>query len=150
MTTSALKGLKERSFKPRYEAGIQTLSHIEGRYAIDTQGKESLVRRIKTVPVNSNAVTYGQRTQKGDARLIDTRKKETIALRDRIAAILPPAGMILGSITKLLTPEEKAMLKALKLETKEFLMLHDIFKAQGNKFYNQTNFNPDEKKRNLK
>jgi hypothetical protein len=58
VTTSALKGLKERSFKPRFEAGVQTMAQIEGRHVIDTTGKKSLLSRIQTVPATSTRVTY--------------------------------------------------------------------------------------------
>ena len=151
VTTSALKGLKERSFKPRYEAGIQTLDRIEGRFAIDAEGKKSLVSRIKTVPANSTTVVYGQQTQKGDARLIVARRAATIALRNRIAALMPPDGLPLQSITKKLTPEDKILLTAQKLETREFLELHEIFGKTNNRFYNKTTFNPVKiEKRDLK
>ena len=151
VTTSALKGLKERSFKPRYEAGIQTLDRIEGRFAIDAEGKKSLVSRIKTVPANSTTVVYGQQTQKGDARLIVARRAATIALRNRIAALMPPDGLPLQSITKKLTPEDKILLTAQKLETREFLELHEIFGKTNNRFYNKTTFNPVKiEKRELK
>ena len=142
MTTSALKGLKERSFKPRYEAGTQKMERIEGRYVIDTEGKKSLLGRIQTVPENSSKVTYKEHTQQGDERLIVSRRAETIALRDRIAAIMPAGGMALQSVTKNLTPGEKVLLKAQKLETREFLELHEIFGIANNKFHNKRNFNP--------
>jgi transposase InsO family protein len=142
VTTSALKGLKERSFKPRFEAGTQKLDRIEGRYAIDTQGKKSLVSRVLTVPANSTTIAYKDQTQQGDTRLITTRRAATIALRDRIAALMPPTGLSLQTITKKLTPEEKVLLRAQKLETREFLELHEIFGIANSKFHNKKNFNP--------
>jgi len=143
VTTSALKGLKERSFKPRFEAGIQKLDRIEGRYAIDTQGKKSMVSRVLPVPAASTAIRYRDQTQQGDTRLIATRRTATTALRDRIAALMPPTGMSLQTITKKLTPEDKVLLKAQKLETRTFLELHDIFgEAISQIFHNKRNFNP--------
>ncbi len=142
VTTSALKGLKERSFKPRFEAGIQTLDRIEGRHVIDTTGKKSLLSRIQTVPATSTQVTYKEQTQQGDTRLIVARRAATIALRDRIAALMPPTGMSLQTITKKLTPEEKVLLKAQKLETREFLELHEIFGIENSKFHNKRTYKP--------
>jgi hypothetical protein len=142
VTTSSLKGLQERSFKPRFEAGIQTLDRIEGRHAIDKDGKKSLVSRIQTVPANSTTVVYKERTQQGDARLVTNRKAATQGLRDRMAAMLPPEGMALQTFTKELTVEEKALLKELKLKPKEFAELHDIFVKRTNRIYNRTTFDP--------
>ena len=140
VTTSALKGLKERSFKPRFEAGIQKLSEIEGRYAIDTQGKKTLVSRVQTVPATSTKVVYKGQTQQGDARLITTRREATTELRDRIAELMPTSGFPLQTITKILTPEEKILLKAQKLTTRQFLDLHEIFGIFAGNYYNKRKF----------
>ena len=148
---SALIGLKGRSFKPRFEGEVKTLSRIEGRHAIDTQGNKTVLSRIRTIPANSTPVNVGVQT--GDARLIGTRTNATYNLRDRIAGILPPEGTTLGNITQLLTAEEKTMLKAQKLSTKQFLQLHNIFKEKDKRFYNTRNFQPKgdrEKLRQLK
>jgi hypothetical protein len=138
--TSTLKGLKERSFKPRYEGEIKTLSRIEGRNAVDTEGNRTVLSRIKTVPANSTAVDVGNQT--GDARLIESRTKATMKLRDRIAGILPDTGTNLANVTKLSTAEEKRMLKEQKISTRQFLELHNIFREKDKRFYNHRNFKP--------
>ena len=94
------------------------------------------------MPATSTQVTYKEQTQQGDTRLIITRRAATIALRDRIAALMPPTGMSLQTITKKLTPEDKVLLKAQKLETRTFLELHEIFGIANSKFHNKRNFNP--------
>ena len=142
VTPSVLNRLKDRAHKPKYDAELSQLDRIEGRYAIDTTGKKSLVSRIKSVPASSTTVAYGPGMQTGDPRLDATRRTATTTLRDRIAALLPPTGMMLGSITKKLTPDEKTLLATLKIDTRQFLELHDAFGETDKTFHNKRNYRP--------
>ena len=113
-----MKGLADRSFKPKYEEEIRTLQARDGRYVVDTQGRKTVASRVLPVPAASNRLSFDENLIAGDARLEEQRREATMPLvRDILARILLQPTP-LNTVTKKMTAAQRALVTANKLTTK--------------------------------